>query len=85
MADEEEFEPRLGRMRSTGGKRPRKYLGRVLAAANLAGGGAMPFGGRSKAFSGSRIGRGAGSVASLPVTVLTPPIDRAVSSSRRAV
>jgi len=60
MAEEEEFEPRLGRMRSTGGKRARKYLGRVLAAANLAGGGARPFGSAGKAFNGSRIGRGAG-------------------------
>ena len=47
-------------MRSTSGKRARKYLGRVLAAANLARGGAAMFGSRSKGFSGSRIGRGAG-------------------------
>ncbi|MES1973325.1 MAG: relaxase/mobilization nuclease RlxS [Pseudomonadota bacterium] len=59
MADENEFEPRLGRMRSTGGKRARKYLGRVLAAANLARGGTALFGSH-KGFSGSRIGRGAG-------------------------
>ena len=32
MADENEFEPHLGRMRATGGKRARKYVGRVLAA-----------------------------------------------------
>ncbi|MDC7810122.1 relaxase/mobilization nuclease RlxS [Sphingomonas koreensis] len=60
MADENEFEPRLGRMRSTGGKRVRKYLGRVLAAANLARGGVAPYGSHRKGFSGSRIGRGAG-------------------------
>lgn len=60
MADENEFEPRLGRMRSTGGKRLRKYLGRVLAATNLARGGAALFGSHGKGFSGSRIGRGAG-------------------------
>jgi type IV secretory pathway VirD2 relaxase len=60
MADENEFEPRLGRIRSTGGKRARKYLGRVLAAANLARGGAGPFGSHRRGFSGSRIGRGAG-------------------------
>ena len=60
MADENDFEPRLGRMRSTGGKRVRKYLGRVLAAANLARGGAAGFGARRAGFSGARIGRGAG-------------------------
>ena len=60
MTDETDFEPHLGRMRSTGGKRARKYLGRVLAAANLARGGAATMGGARKAFSGSRFGRGAG-------------------------
>jgi type IV secretory pathway VirD2 relaxase len=60
MADENDFEPRLGRMRSAGGKRARKYLGRVLAAANLARGGAGMIGGTRAAFIGSRIGRGAG-------------------------
>ncbi len=60
MADENEFEPRLGRMRSIGGKRARKYLGRVLAAANLPGRAQLPIGGRGPAFGGSRIGRGAG-------------------------
>jgi type IV secretory pathway VirD2 relaxase len=60
MADENDFEPRLGRMRSAGGKHTRKYLGRVLAAANLARGGAGMIGGARTAFTGSRIGRGAG-------------------------
>lgn len=59
MADDDDFEPRLGRMRSGGGKRARRYLGRVLAAANLAGVGARRAG-RATAFSGGRIGRGAG-------------------------
>jgi type IV secretory pathway VirD2 relaxase len=59
MADDDAFEPRLGRMRARGGKRGRKYLHRVLAAANLARGGA--FGGRvGLTFAGSRIGRGSG-------------------------
>ena len=40
MADDDSFEPRLGRQRQQGGKRARRYLGRVLAAANLARGGA---------------------------------------------
>jgi type IV secretory pathway VirD2 relaxase len=61
MADENEFEPHLGRMRSSnGGKRARTYLGRVLAAANLAQSGVAMLGGGRKAFTGSRIGRGAG-------------------------
>ena len=37
MPNDEDFEPRLGRMRAGGsGKRARKFLHRVLAAANLA-------------------------------------------------
>ncbi|MFS0771204.1 relaxase/mobilization nuclease RlxS [Sphingomonas sp. 1P08PE] len=59
MADDTEFEPRLGRQRVQGGKPARRYLSRVLAAAALARSGA-PAGGRSAGFSGSRIGRGAG-------------------------
>ena len=59
MADDDTFEPRLGRIRSQGGKRARSYVGRVLAAANLARGGAFSFS-SSKGFSGSRSGRGAG-------------------------
>jgi type IV secretory pathway VirD2 relaxase len=60
MASEDDFEPRLGRMRSRGkGARPRKTIHRILAAANLARGGAVT--GRGKTgFTGSRIGRGAG-------------------------
>ena len=56
MATEDDFEPRLGRIRSQGGKRGRSYLSRVLAATNLARGGA----GRSGSYSATRIGRGAG-------------------------
>ena len=60
MASEDDFEPRLGRMRAKGkGKQARKFLHRVLAAANLARGGARTGKGRSN-FTGSRIGRGAG-------------------------
>lgn len=59
MTTDDEFEPHLGRMRSGGGKRGRKYVHRVLAAANLARGGA--FGARAaRMFGGSRIGRGSG-------------------------
>ena len=59
MADDDDFEPHLGRMRAKGGKRGRKYLHRVLAAANLARGGAFSVGAR-RSYSGSRIGRGGG-------------------------
>jgi type IV secretory pathway VirD2 relaxase len=59
MADDDSFDPRLGKMRHQGARRARKYLGRVLAATNLARGGAFAPSGK-KVFSGSRIGRGAG-------------------------
>ncbi len=55
MSDED-FEPRLGRLRSRGSARGRKYLGRVVAAA--ARGGAAT-GVVKRSFDGSRIGRGA--------------------------
>ncbi len=59
MAGEDQFEPRLGRMRARGkGRRARKFASRVIAAANLARGGKAA--GRRSGFSGSRIGRGAG-------------------------
>lgn len=59
MADHDSFEPRLGRIRNQRGKQARRYLGRVLAATNLARGGAASPAGKS-GFSGSRTGRGAG-------------------------
>jgi len=59
MFNDNDFEPRLGRMRAKGSKRGRKFLSRVLAAANLARGGAADSGRRSR-FDGSRIGRGSG-------------------------
>ncbi|OYY90818.1 MAG: conjugal transfer protein TraI [Sphingomonas sp. 28-66-16] len=59
MAENDGFEPRLGRIGNQGGKRTRRYLSRVLAASNLARGGA--FSPRAKSgFSGGRMGRGAG-------------------------
>ena len=59
MADDE-FEPRLGRMHSRGGKRGWRYLQRVLAATSLArGAGALGARTRRK-FDGSHVGRGAG-------------------------
>jgi type IV secretory pathway VirD2 relaxase len=60
MADDDSFEPRLGRQRQQGGKRARRYLGRVLAAANRARSGVAAPGLARGAFSGTRIGRGAG-------------------------
>ena len=55
MSDDE-FEPRLGKIRAGGSKRGQKYLGRILAAVALAGG--IKRIGKSR-FDGSRIGRGA--------------------------
>jgi len=61
MIKDDEFEPKLGKIRSRGSKRGRRYLQQVLHAVALAGGsrgfGASP---RRSAFHGNRIGRGAG-------------------------
>lgn len=59
MPFDDEFEPRLGRIRDRGGKRTRKYLHQVIAATNLARGG-VAIGARRRGFSGVRIGRAAG-------------------------
>jgi type IV secretory pathway VirD2 relaxase len=60
--DDDEFLPRLGRIRSRGaGKRSARYLQRVIRAIALAGG--RPRGGstrRRSSFHGNRIGRGSG-------------------------
>ncbi|WP_332817666.1 relaxase/mobilization nuclease RlxS [Sphingopyxis sp.] len=53
--DDGDFEPRLGKMRATRGRKARKYLGRLLAAGAIAAR-ASP---RRARFDGSRIGRGA--------------------------
>ena len=57
MSDDE-FKPRLGRIRARGtsGKRARKFLGRIVAATARRG---ASTGVRSRRFDGSRIGRGA--------------------------
>ncbi|MEQ8285717.1 relaxase/mobilization nuclease RlxS [Thalassospira sp.] len=55
MADDDDFKPKLGKIRSRGSKSGRKFLHQVLAASNLTRSG----GGKSN-FSGSRIGRGVG-------------------------
>jgi len=61
MTRDDEFEPKLGKIRSRGSKRGRRYLQQVLHAVALAGGvrGRRPSSRRS-AFHGNRIGRGAG-------------------------
>ena len=61
MIRDDEFEPKLGKIRSRGSKRGRRYLQQVLHAVALAGG--VRRGGGSQrrgTFHGNRIGRGAG-------------------------
>lgn len=60
MDDDDSLTPRLGRQRQQRIKPVRRYLGRVLAAAHLAGGGALGKTAGKGSFTGSRIGRGAG-------------------------
>ena len=55
MSDDDDFKPKLGKIRAGGSKAGRKFLHQVLAASNLARGAAS-----KSNFSGSRIGRGAG-------------------------
>jgi len=57
--DEDDVEPRLGRMRSTPVRRGRSYMSQVLRATNLAGGMAGVSGGRGR-FHGNRSGMGVG-------------------------
>ena len=61
MTRDDEFEPKLGKIRSRGSKRGRRYLQQVLHAVALAGG-VRRVGGsqRRGTFHGNRIGRGAG-------------------------
>jgi type IV secretory pathway VirD2 relaxase len=59
MTSDDDFELKLGRMRARGKGRHRKFLSRVIAAANLARGGVAGTG-RKRGFVGSRIGRGSG-------------------------
>ncbi|HEY5237993.1 MAG TPA: relaxase/mobilization nuclease RlxS [Rhizomicrobium sp.] len=59
MNFDDEFEPRLGKIRSRSNKKVRTYLQRVLKGVALAGGRSIG-GGRKRTFDGTRIGRGAG-------------------------
>jgi type IV secretory pathway VirD2 relaxase len=54
--DEDDFKPRLGRMRAKGGKRAKKYLNQVVGAVVRK---RAVTGAPSRRFDGSRIGRGA--------------------------
>lgn len=60
MTRDDDFDPKLGRMRTTGSGRSRKYLHQVLQSANLARGGAAENSRRGGVFHGNRIGRGSG-------------------------
>lgn len=60
MDDDDSLTPRLGRQRQQRIKPTRRYLGRVLAAAHLAGGSALGKTAGKGRFTGSRNGRGAG-------------------------
>ena len=57
---DDDFRPRVGRIRSRGSKAGKRYVGQVLAAINRAGGKPL----RGRRFTGSRTGRG-GAVAAL--------------------
>ncbi len=60
MTRDDDFEPKLGKIRSQGSKRGRKYLHRVLQATALAGGRVrVGSSSRNSKFHGSQIGRGA--------------------------
>ncbi|KQY91820.1 conjugal transfer protein TraI [Caulobacter sp. Root1455] len=59
MAQDDDFDPRLGKPRALGGK-PQSYLSRILRSAMLASGGTFGRAPRRSGFTGARIGRGAG-------------------------
>lgn len=60
MTLDDDFKPRLGKVRSLGGKKGRRYLQRVLHAVALAGSRARFGQARGTQFHGNRIGRGSG-------------------------
>ena len=59
MLNDDDFEPHPGKIGGSG-RKTRRYLSRVLQAANMARGGAALSGGRRNRFTGARIGRGSG-------------------------
>jgi type IV secretory pathway VirD2 relaxase len=60
MTRDDEFKPRVGKIRARGSRRGQRYLTQVLRAIARAGGGAGGFRPRRSRFDGSRIGRGSG-------------------------
>ncbi len=60
MTPDDDFKPRLGKVRSLGGKKGRRYLQRVLHAVALAGSRGRFGQARRAQFHGNRIGRGSG-------------------------
>lgn len=60
MSTDEDFKPKLGRLRSGGSKRGQRYLQRVLRSMSLAGGIHIGRSAQRQSFQGNRIGRGAG-------------------------
>lgn len=60
MANDDDFEPRLGRLRDLGRGRGKSYLSRILRSAMLASGGTFGRAPRRTGFTGARSGRAAG-------------------------
>jgi type IV secretory pathway VirD2 relaxase len=60
MKRDDEFTPKLGRIRSRGSRRGQRYLGQVVRAISRAGGSPRGYGREHGGFTGARIGRGAG-------------------------
>jgi type IV secretory pathway VirD2 relaxase len=60
MIRDDDFEPKLGKIRARDNKHGRRYLQQVLRSLARAGGPPRGHGVRRRAFTGSRIGRGAG-------------------------
>lgn len=77
MAHDDDFEPKLGKIRARGGKRGERYLRQILRAVSSASGRTLTALGRRSRFDGSRIGRGAG--------VGRTPSDRHVAFRARRV
>jgi len=60
MVHDDDFEPRLGRLRALGSTKAKSYLSRVLRSAMLASAGRFGKAPRQVKFTGARIGKGAG-------------------------
>ncbi|PIB94703.1 relaxase/mobilization nuclease RlxS [Caulobacter sp. FWC2] len=60
MVHDDDFEPRLGRLRALGSTKAKTYLSRVLRSAMLASAGRFGKAPRQVKFTGARIGKGAG-------------------------